>query len=196
MMIHLPKTLKEIKEGTFSECEYLLGELIEFTAGAELETIGKNAFNKCEMLGTTAFLKDLTKLTTIGEGAFSNCYVVEKANGTNELNNIYGDKRVIYGLEEIVLPDSVKTIGESVFADNYALRKADLGTGVTHIPNKAFYNSRATSSKSGAGLETVIVSGGLESIGEDAFANQSRLHTIGYREGNEKTVEELSLIHI
>lgn len=190
MMIHLPKTLKEIKEGTFSECEYLLGELIEFTAGAELETIGKNAFNKCEMLRTTAFLKDLTKLTTIGEGAFSNCYVVEKANGTNELNNIYGDKRVIYGLEEIVLPDSVKTIGESVFADNYALRKADLGTGVTHIPNKAFYNSRTTASKSGAGLETVIVSGGLESIGEDAFANQSRLHTIGYREGNEKTVEE------
>ncbi len=190
MMIHLPKTLKEIKEGTFSECSYLLGEGIEFTAGAELETIGKNAFYKCEMLGTTAFLKDLTKLTTIGEGAFSNCYVVEKINGTNEQNNIYGDKRVIYGLEEIVLPDSVKTIGESVFADNYALRKADLGTGVTHIPNKAFFNSRATASKSGAGLETVIVSGGLESIGEDAFANQSRLHTVGYREGNEKTVEE------
>lgn len=188
--IQLPKTLKEIKKETFSECKYLRGEHIAIADGSVLETIGKNAFKECKQLGTTAFLKDLKNLTTIEDEAFSNCYEVLKINATNEQNNLYGDKRIISGLEEIILPDCVQTLGVSVFADNYALRKADLGTGVIHLPDKAFFNSRATSSKSGAGLETVIVSGNLQSIGEEAFANQSRLHTIGYRDGSTEKVEE------
>ncbi len=188
--IQLPKTLKEIRKETFSECQYLRGEDITIPTGSVLETIGSRAFKECKQLGTTAFLKDLTDLQTIEDEAFSNCYEVYKLNVTNEQSNLYGDKRIISGLEEIILPDCVQTLGASVFADNYALRRADLGTGVIHLPDKAFFNSRTTASKSGAGLETVIVSGNLQSIGEEAFANQSRLHTIGYRDGSTKTVED------
>ncbi len=188
--VQLPKTLKEIKKETFRECKYLRGEDITIAAGSVLDTIGERAFTDCKQLGTTAFLKDLQNLTTIGDEAFSNCYEVFKVNNTTEQSNLYGDKRILSGLEEIILPDCVQTLGVRVFADNYALRKADLGTGVIHLPDKAFFNSRATASKSGACLETVIVSGNLQSIGEEAFVNQSRLHTIGYRDGSTKTVAD------
>lgn len=191
--VRLPKGLKEIKEGTFSECHYLQGSKENFIIpdSSELETIGKDAFRECWTLTTTEFLKDLKKLTTIEEGAFAECYYIDK-NSTNqsELTNLWGDKRVLFGLREIILPDCVKTLGESVFEDDYALRTADLGSGIVHLPNKAFYNTKETASKSGAGLEKVIVSGELDSIGEQAFANQSRLHTIGYHDGNKVTVEE------
>lgn len=189
MEIKLPKSLKEIQKGTFSECELLRGERITIADDAELETIGVDAFSECMRLETTSFLKNLKKLTTIENGAFASCHGILKINGSEQVNS-YGDKRVECGLREIILPNSVTTLGTSVFADNYALRTADLGTGIRHIPDKAFYNSKATSSKSGAGLETVIVSGSLESIGAEAFANQSRLHTIGYWDGNDKKVKE------
>lgn len=190
--VRLPKGLKEIKEGTFSECHYLQGRKSYFIipSDSQLETIGKNAFRECWMLSTTEFLKDLKKLTTIEEGAFAECYYIDKNDSQNELNNLWGDKKVITGLREIILPDCVKVLGESVFEDDYALRTADLGSGVVHLPNKAFYNTRDTSTKSGAGLEKVIVSGELDSIGEQAFANQSRLYTIGYHDGNTVKVEE------
>lgn len=187
--ISLPKSLKEIKKETFSECKFLLGSGITIADGSELETIGAGAFAKCKMLDTTAFLKDLKKLATIGDSAFAECYEVLKV-GQTEQTNIYGDKSILSGLREIILPDSVTTLGTGVFADNYALRTADLGTGIKNIPDKTFYNSKVTNTKSGAGLETVIVSGGLESIGAEAFANQSRLHTVGYRDGSGKKVEE------
>ncbi len=187
--IRLPKSLKEIKNKTFSECDFLNGSLIIIPEGSALETIGEDAFYKCKSLYTTSFLKDLRHLTSIGDRAFAGCYEVEKVLNV-ETKNLYKDKKVISGLREVILPDSVVTIGTSVFADNYALRSADLGPGIVHIPDKAFYNSTGTSQKSGAGLEKVIVSGDLDSIGAEAFANQSRLHTVGYKDGSGITVKE------
>lgn len=187
--IRLPQSLKEIKKKTFSECDFLNGSLIIIPDGSALETIGEDAFYKCKSLYTTSFLKDLRHLTSIGDRAFANCYEVEKVLNT-ETKNLYKDKKVILGLKEVILPDSVVTMGASAFADNYALRSADLGAGIVHIPDRAFYNSTSTSQKSGAALEKVIVSGDLDSIGAEAFANQSRLHTVGYRDGSGITVKE------
>ncbi len=188
--IHLPKSLKAIKKSTFEGSEYLDGERIVIPSGSQLEEIEEYAFNDCERLETTAFLENCTKLTTIGDEAFSHCYTVRVDSNNKELKDSYGDTSVADGLRTIVLPDSVVSIGEFAFANNYALRSADLGTGVVSIPEKAFYNEKATSKKSGAGLEKVVVSNKLESIGASAFENQSRLTTIGYTNGTTDTVEE------
>lgn len=186
--IKLPKSLKVIPKNMFSECEWLSGEVITIPDGSQLETIEEEAFYKCENLTTTSFLKGLTKLTAIGDKAFASCHAIEKI-GNSEQKNIYGDNRVILGLQEIILPDSVQTLGTGVFADDYALKTVDLGNGIVHIPDKAFANSVAGQS-SGASLEKVIVSGNLDSIGEEAFANQSRLYTIGYHDGSSIKVDE------
>lgn len=188
--ISLSQSLKEIKAETFSGCEELYGGTITIRGGSEalLEEIGDKAFYDCGSLGTTEFLKDLKKLTRIGESAFASCYDVLESSDGKALQNEYREQRVIDGLQTVVLPDCVTTLGDSVFANDYFLRTADLGTGISHIPDKAFFNSQDSDS-SGAGLEEVIVSGKLETIGEKAFANQARLYTIGYKDGSGTTVK-------
>lgn len=174
--ITLPDALTEIKAGTFQTCEFLDGNAIHLSGNSKLEKIGSYAFASCGDLQTTAFLRDLKNLTTIEEYAFANCTAYWKDKNNNTLNDAYQETAVASGLEEVILPDSVVTLGESVFEDNYALRKVDLGNGVKEIPDKAFYlKSR------GAKLETVILSESLESIGKSAFENQTRLFTIGTR---------------
>lgn len=185
--ITLPKSLQIIPKRMFNDCELLNGETITIREGSELTTIEEEAFSECESLTTTSFLSGLKKLTTIGDKAFASCHVFLKLN-TTELKNLYGDKRLYSGLEEVILPDSVQTLGTGVFANDYALRTADLGAGIVHIPDQTFYNS--TAGKNGSRLEKVIVSGELDSIGEEAFANQCRLHTIGYHDGGSVTVKE------
>lgn len=184
--ITLPACIEEIKESTFERCEYLSGDNITIQSGSKLKKIGAKAFSGCVQLETTKFLKNLTQLETIGEQAFYKCYYY--VGGSSPAKNAYGENRLLCGLREVILPDCVQSIGTETFAENYALRTAELGSGLAHIPDKAFYNSVA--SNSGAGLETVIVSGKLQSIGEEAFANQSRLNTIGYKDGTTTVKKE------
>lgn len=189
--IHLPASLKKIEASTFEGCESLDGDRIVIAAGSQLEEIGENAFKDCERLETTEFLSGCNKLTKIGARAFAHCYTVYlDLWSKKEVTNLYGDKSLADGLRTVVLPNSVVTLGEEVFANNYALRTAKLGTGVTNIPDKAFYNETATANRSGASLEKVIVSDQLDEIGVSAFENQSRLTTIGYTDGTNETVTD------
>ncbi len=174
--ITLPDALTEIKADTFKACKYLNGSFIHLSENSKLEKIGSYAFANCESLKTTVFLKNLRNLTTIEESAFASCFAYWKDKNNNTINDAYQEMAVATGLEEVILPDSVVVLGESVFVDNYALRKVDLGNGVKEIPDKAFYLSSR-----GAKLETVILPDRLESIGKSAFENQTRLFTIGTR---------------
>lgn len=186
--ITLPKSMKKIEKQTFEECLGLSGDRIEIAAGSELEEIGDKAFYRVQDLGTTAFLQHLKKLTAIGDSAFASCSEFLKNAGGGVFRNLYGDAIVKCGLREIILPDCVKTIGKEVFANNFALRTAELGSGITVIPERAFYNDAA--SKTASALEKVVVSDGLTDIGKEAFANQSRLHTVGYKGGGETKIDE------
>lgn len=188
--IQLPKSLTKIEASVFEKSEVLDGERIVIPSGSKLEEIGDCAFMDCESLETTAFLENCTKLTKLGDQAFADCYTMLEDSNGKAVKNLYGDRSIIDGLRTVILPDSVVTLGDSVFADNYALRSVDLGTGVVNIPAKTFYNEEKTGAKSGAGLEKVIVSDELEIIGDSAFENQSRLTTVGYSDGTNVTVEE------
>ncbi len=171
--ITLPDALTEIKADTFKACNNLNGAYIHLSENSKLEKIGSRAFASCQSLKTTVFLKDLKNLTTIGDSAFANCSAfIKRENGI--VNDAYQEPAVFAGLEEVILPDCVVSLGESVFEDNYALRNVDLGAGVKEIPDKAFYLASR-----GAKLETVTVSDNLEVIGTSAFENQTRLFTIG-----------------
>lgn len=184
--VTLPTELTEIKESTFEDCQRLEGKKIKLPSDAKLETIGKSAFAGCVSLETTAFLMNQRNLTTIGESAFAGCcyYVANPLNGSVQ-KDAYNDNRILCGLETVVLPNCVETLGQSVFADNSNLRTVNLGTGVKELPKQAFANQYT-----GGKLEKVILSDQLEQIGESAFENQSRLYTIGYTDGQDTTLTE------
>lgn len=180
----LPNTITTIKEETFYRCYYLYGTKIEIPSDAKLQTIGQLAFSECWKLYTTSFLKDLTNLKTIGEEAFSACYVYNRI-GSNYITNSWGERDVPSGLKEVILPDCVTELGKGAFSNNYYMQTVTLGSGITNIPELCFGNDSKDKS-SGARLEKVVVSDKLETIGDNAFANQYKLTTLGTKSALEE----------
>lgn len=68
-------------------------------------------------------------------------------------------------LTEVVIPNSVATMGEKAFASS-GIKKVTLGTGLTTIPDYAFWLS---------GLEELEIPANITSIGASAFYNCSDL---------------------
>ena len=92
-------------------------------------------------------------VTEIGEAAFYN-------KDHNEKNNV----------KTIKLPDTLKTIGASAFADNESLKEINIPKSVKTIGDKAF--EVCTS------LEKVTLPAGLESIGAQAFTWCTSLNSV------------------
>lgn len=182
--------LDTIGKAAFEGCKYL--KTIELSK-TPLSSIGDSAFKSCISLNDTSFLLDLTKLTTIGASAFASCsdYNAEKidTDGDGKLDgydkNIYGEWNY-YGIKSIQLPNCVTTLGDGVFSNNYSLREANLGSGVTILPEKAFALTEQNYSK----LDTVILPEKLNRIMADAFKNNCFLRTIGYTDGSKVTSSE------
>ena len=73
-------------------------------------------------------------------------------------------------INNLVIPDSVSTIGEGAFGNNYGLITVEIGSGVTSIGNSAFRRY----SSSGGHLETVTVKAITPpSAGNNIFYNQN-----------------------
>lgn len=66
-------------------------------------------------------------------------------------------------ISEVVLPDTVKTIGVSAFENCEKLKKINLPKGIKYINSRAFYNCEK--------LDNVTIPGSLQYIGESAFKN-------------------------
>lgn len=186
--VKLPKTLTSIKEETFYRCYNLFGDAIEIPTDSNLQSIEKHAFAECWDITNTDFLKELKKLTSIGEGAFASCYAYYKLNNSTQSDS-WSAKSIACGLENVTLPDCVTELGKGAFADNYNLQTVSLGDGIINIPDNCFGNSQANKNN-GSRLEQVIVSEKLQNIGDQAFANQFKLSTIGYKSSGKTILEE------
>lgn len=64
-------------------------------------------------------------------------------------------------IEKVVIPDTVRFLGESSFMSCTSLREATIGAGVTSIPDDCFFACPA--------LKNVILPDTLESIGNETF---------------------------
>ena len=118
--------LKNIKRHAFSEC----WELESFKASPALESIGKNAFEKCIKLKTMD-LSQYPKLTTISPWAFYQCSRLETVNlnGCTELKTIdQGAFDMCKRLERIDLSGckNLKKIGQIAFMECEKLENIDL----------------------------------------------------------------------
>lgn len=72
-----------------------------------------------------------------------------------------------YGLEEVILPDSVKTIDDRAFHKCENMKSINFPEGLTKIGFDAFIGC--------TGLETVVLPASIEEIGDFAFYNASNI---------------------
>ena len=118
---------------------------------ADPTTIGESAFQYCSRLQS---IDIPTSVTSIGGYAFSNCTI----------------------LTSIDIPNSVTSIGYGAFMDCFII-SCTIGSGVTSIGEKAFYNNSS--------LESVtIMSTTPPSIGENIFGGEMGTPTINVPSGS------------
>ena len=108
--VTLPNRVTEIDEGTFKSDSGLT--TLSFVEGNNAVVIGKNAFNGCSNLDSISWGKGISE---IGHGAFG---------GT--------------AVENVTFPDTVKTIGESSFAECKFITTITLNEGLKTIGRAAF----------------------------------------------------------
>ena len=87
-----------------------------------------------------------------------------------------------HGLESIILPKSIKSIGEKAFYQCSKLTKIGFSEGLKSIGEKAFYQCSK--------LTKIEFSEGLETIGEDAFSYCTGLTEVDFSEGLETIGED------
>lgn len=154
--IAFPDSLKEISEFSFDSCSSLRS--IDFGDG--VETIGEQAFSKCSEL-TDLILPDSLKnissysfwgcsslrtvslgdgLLQIGDRAFFQCGLLNNIQFSNKssLQNIDAYAFSETGIEDLVLPSGVVSIGEYAFSKSSALKSVDLPDTLMDLGMNAF----------------------------------------------------------
>ena len=207
-VIQLSDNLKSIGKNAFSGCS----SLSYFSMPDSLTSIGFEAFSNCTLLSDIAFSKNLRDL---GSHAFRGTAwlnqqdepfvivgngILIQYNGIDELvevpmgvlqitdafeNNIFPLEIILpdsltsigpnafsgcRSLEVINIPAKVRSIGESAFRGCSHLLKVDLPDGLTSIGSSAFQSCSA--------LDQVIIPEGVKRLPALAFANCDKLRVL------------------
>ncbi|MCQ2311531.1 MAG: leucine-rich repeat domain-containing protein, partial [Paludibacteraceae bacterium] len=181
--ITIPSSVKTIKAATFLYCS----DLTSVTIPNSVTTIGNEAFEYCS--GLTSIIVP-NSVTTIGGYAFKHVnnivysgiatgspWGAKCVNGYVEGYLVYSDapktklcscSSAVTG--EIVIPNSVTTIGEGAFESCTGLTSVTIGNSVTTIGNSAFSDCY--------GLTSVTIGNSVTMIGNSAFYHCSDLTSI------------------
>ena len=143
LKVDLPGNIVKIGEGTFENCK----SLTEITIPKSLTECDWKIFSGCSNLKTIKFEKGITTIPA----------------------NLFGGADTIWfdGLEEIDIPETVTTIGNSAFFNCRNLTTVTGMKNVTKIGDNAFYNC--------SNLVNIKLPENLAEIGAWAFYNCSQL---------------------
>lgn len=128
--IVFPESLKTIDDGAFSETPLVLVEIPD-----GVENMGKIAFKDCKELKTVVIGNGLR---TIPERAFDRCSVLRSVTFGNSVEKIMECAFQRTALREVVIPNSVTTIGDGAFISCESLETLELPSGLTSIGKYAF----------------------------------------------------------
>lgn len=160
------KPVTMIAEGAFRGSSRVTGIVL----GANIRTVGKEAFYNCANL-QSAKLND--SLTELGNGVFQNCNALSEVNIPDGITSI-GESTFAYcySLENIVIGRNVTTIGKSAFSNCTALKEIVLPDSVETLGEYSFYSASAA--------ERLTTGKNLTTIGVSAFSNCSALSEVEF----------------
>lgn len=161
--IIIPNSVTNIAESTFYDCR----SLKQVTIPNSITYIGELAFCGCNSLQQFIIPKTVK---AIESGVFNNCYGIILNSKTSRY--IVQDKLLIdkfenkiisyYGNDiDIIIPDSVMSIGECAFIHCDSLQHVIIPKSITNIKKYAFYDCQS--------LQQVTIPDSVISIGKQAF---------------------------
>ena len=146
-----------IGESAFYECKNL--QKVIFAEDSQLRDIGKNAFQYCSNLSEVVFTNQCQLEYFRNNNLLKNLTRVSLPKG---MENIPQYAFSNGKLEEVHIPASVQSIGESAFYQCKNLQRVTFAEGsqLKEIGEWAFYNT---------GIAEVHIPASVQSIGESAF---------------------------
>ena len=139
-----------------------------------LPILARNIYNGCESVGLESYLIIPNSVSSI-TGAYLNIprnHVILPKN--ESFNKIKADSlKNIYGMESIVIPDSVTELGGYAFDSCDALKTITVPNTVTSIGNQAFGHCKS--------LTTATIKGDLTTLGGNAFYCCESLSTAEFK---------------
>lgn len=188
--IVIPASVKEIGAYAFNYSENL--QDIEFAENTQLEIIGNYAFSNIAALNSVSIPASVQK---IGNNAFQNDKNLQELSfaENGKLTEIGNNAFQTTGIKSVVLPDTVMSLGTTVFASCTSLTSVELSENLTEISDSLFKDCKLLSSVSipkkvmtigiyafsgCSALESIVIPEGVTSIGNYAFQNCSNFKEV------------------
>ena len=168
--VTIPDTIKEIESLAFEDCT----SLVKVIGGNNLEKIGDLVFWGCTHLESIVLSSSIKECGAIFVGC-DNLKTAGPATGDYNVklgftetipNNIFKSSNVI----EVTLPDTIKTLGEQIFASCARLKKIKLPSKLESIPAETFYYCES--------LENITIPDTVKKIEDSAFRGCSSLKSV------------------
>ncbi len=166
----VPGTVKSMAEGALQEADCLK----EVVISEGVTTLPPFLFDNCDMLETVHLPQTLT---TISKCTFRTCKSLKQIELPESLTTLSEYAFEETALEELVIPDSVTSLGSYICKNNKKLKKIVVGSSITSIPENFCYNHD--------GLTEVVLPQTVKSIGDSAFYSCDSLVQVNFPQGLE-----------